>query len=223
MKKSTIFTRAIIKENPVLVSMLGICPLLAVSTEVSSAIGMGIATTFVLLGANISIAILRNIIPANVRIPCFIVFISGFVTLAYMTIKAFMYPLYMALGIFLPLITVNCIILARAEIFASKNKVSDSIIDAFGMGTGFIMSIVAIATIREVFGSGKFLGFELPGLIEYNIPLLTMAPGGFIVFGILVAVANKISKGKVVQRKEFGCAGCPSSAACSKLFAKGEA
>jgi len=215
MDKLPILSRGIIKENPVLVSMLGICPLLAVSTEVSSAIGMGIATTFVLLGANISIALLRNIIPDKVRIPCFIVFIAGFVTLAAMVIEAFAYPLYMSLGIFLPLITVNCIIFARAEIFARKNTVINSILDALGMGAGFTLAIVAIASIREIFGNGTWFDIELPVLVDFNVPILIMAPGGFIVFGILIAVVNKISNGKAIKRKEFGCTGCPSAAACS--------
>lgn len=217
MNKISILNRGLIKENPVLVSMLGICPLLAVSMEVSSAIGMGIATTFVLLGANVSIALLRKIIPDKVRIPCFIVFIAGFVTLTVMIIEAYAYPLYMALGIFLPLITVNCIIFARAEIFARKNPIVDSILDALGMGAGFTIAIAAMASIREIFGSGKWFGLELPVLIDFNAPILIMAPGGFIVFGILIAVVNKVSKGKAIKRKEFGCTGCPSAATCSKI------
>jgi len=217
MDKRTILSRGIIKENPVLVSMLGICPLLAVSIQVESAVGMGIATTFVLLGANVSISLLRNIIPDKVRIPCFIVFIAGFVTLAKMIIEAYAYPLYQALGIFLPLITVNCIIFARAEIFARKNKLLDSVVDAIGMGAGFTIAIVAMASIREIIGSGSWFGFKLPLISDYNIPILTMAPGGFVVFGVLIAIVNKISKGKAIKRKEFGCTGCPSAAACGKL------
>ena len=223
MNRLSVLNRGIIKENPVLVSMLGICPLLAVSTQVSSAIGMGIATTFVLLGANVSIALLRGVIPDKVRIPCFIVFIAGFVTMAYMVIKAYTYPLYESLGIFLPLITVNCIIFARAEIFARKNRVIDSVVDAIGMGTGFTIAIFAIAFIREVFGNGTIFGFELPVLVDFNVPILDMAPGGFIVFGVMIAVVNKISKGKAIKRKEFGCKGCPSASFCSKASAQGGA
>jgi len=219
MKKTSILLRGLIKENPVLVSMLGICPLLAVSIQVQSAVGMGIATTFVLLGANVSISLLRNIIPDKVRIPCFIVFIAGFVTLAKMVIEAYAYPLYQALGIFLPLIAVNCIIFARAEIFARKNTVVNSIVDAIGMGAGFTVAIVAMASIREIIGSGTWFGIALPLLSEYKIPILTMAPGGFVVFGILIAAVNKFSKGKAIKRKEFGCTGCPSAAACGKLQA----
>ncbi|MCL2758654.1 MAG: electron transport complex subunit E [Treponema sp.] len=217
MNKLSILNKGIIKENPVLISVLGICPLLAVSTEVSSALGMGIATTFVLLGANISISLLRNIIPDKVRIPCFIVFIAGFVTITAMVVEAYVPDLYNSLGIFLPLITVNCIIFARAEIFARKNSVLNSIFDAIGMGAGFTIAIFALASIREIFGNGTWLDIKLPVLSDYNIPLLIMAPGGFVVFGIIIAVVNKISDGKAIKRKEFGCTGCPSCAACSKL------
>ena len=220
MDRLSILNKGIIKENPVLVSMLGICPLLAVSTQVSSALGMGIATTFVLIGANVSISLLRKIIPNKVRIPCFIVFIAGFVTIAQMAIEAYAYPLYLSLGIFLPLITVNCIIFARAEIFARKNSVLDSILDAAGMGAGFTIAIFAMGSIREIIGSGSWFGFALPVLSDFHVPILAMAPGGFIVFGILIAVVNKISKGRAVKRKELGCTGCPSAAACSKLSGK---
>ena len=214
MSRVSILLRGLIKENPILVSVLGICPLLAVSTHVSSALGMGIATTFVLIVSNTLIALFRNVIPDKVRIPCFIVFIAGFVTVVQMTLHAYAYPLYQALGIFLPLITVNCIIFARAEMFARKNSVINSILDAIGMGAGFTMAIFAMGLLREIIGNGTFFGFELPLLKDYSIPILTMAPGGFVVFGVLIAVVNKISKGKAVKRKEFGCTGCPSAAAC---------
>jgi electron transport complex protein RnfE len=210
----TILGKGILSENPVLVSLLGICPLLAVSMEVSSAIGMGIATTFVLLGANVSISLLRKIIPDKVRIPCFIVFIAGFVTITAMVVEAYVPALYKALGIFLPLITVNCIIFARAEIFARKNTVFNSVLDAIGMGAGFTVAIFVMASIREIFGDGKWMGYSLPVLTDYNVPMFTMAPGGFIVFGLMIAVVNKVSKGKAIKRKEFGCKGCPSIATC---------
>jgi electron transport complex protein RnfE len=215
MNRLSILMKGLIKENPVLVSMLGICPLLAVSTQASSAIGMGIATTFVLLGSNISISLLRSVIPDKVRIPCYIVFIAGFVTIVKMIIEAYAFTLYEALGIFLPLITVNCIIFARAEIFARKNTVINSILDAIGMGAGFTIAIFAMGSIREIFGSGTWFGYKVPLLTDFNIPILAMAPGGFIVFGILIAIVNKISKGKAIKRKEFGCTGCPSVATCS--------
>jgi len=223
MKRLPILLKGLIKENPVLVSVLGICPMLAVSTQVSSALGMGVATTFVLLCSNMLISVLKNVIPDKVRIPCYIVFIAGFVTVVKMIIEAYAYPLYMALGIFLPLITVNCIIFARAEIFAKKNGVLDSALDAIGMGAGFTLALVAMASIREIIGSGKWFGIEIPVLIDFNVPILTLAPGGFAAFGILIAIVNKVTKGKAIKKKEFGCAGCPSAAACNKLSSEGGA
>ncbi|MCL2832621.1 MAG: electron transport complex subunit E [Treponema sp.] len=208
----SILSRGIIRENPVLVSVLGICPTLATSTNVSSALGMGIATTFVLTGANVSISLIRKIIPDKVRIPCYIVFIAGFVTLIKMIIEAYAYPLYQALGIFLPLITVNCIIFARVEIFAKKNTVLDSALDALGMGAGFTLALIATATIREIIGSGTWFGIKLPVLQNFNIPVLIMAPGGFVVFGLLMAIMNKATKGK--NKREAGCAGCPTAFIC---------
>jgi len=221
MKRLPILLKGLIKENPVLVSVLGICPMLAVSTQVSSALGMGVATTFVLLCSNMLISVLKNVIPDKVRIPCYIVFIAGFVTVVKMIIEAYAYPLYMALGIFLPLITVNCIIFARAEIFAKKNGVLDSALDAIGMGAGFTLALVAMASIREIIGSGKWFGIEIPVLIDFNVPILTLAPGGFAAFGILIAIVNKVTKGNAIKKKEFGCAGCPSAAACNKLSGEG--
>ncbi|MDR0502765.1 MAG: electron transport complex subunit E [Treponema sp.] len=223
MSRLSILLKGLIRENPVLVSVLGICPMLAVSTQVSSALGMGAATTFVLIGSNILISLFRNIIPDKVRIPCYIVFIAGFVTVVKMIIEAYAYPLYMALGIFLPLITVNCIIFARAEIFAKKNSVLDSALDGAGMGAGFTLALIAMASVREIIGSGKWFGIELPLLIDFNVPILTLAPGGFAAFGILIAVVNKVSKGKAIKKKEFGCAGCLSAEACSKISQKGGA
>jgi len=219
VSKLSILTKGIIKENPVLVSVLGICPVLAVSTQTSNAIGMGIATTFVLVCSNIAISLLRNIIPDKVRIPCFIVFIAGFVTLVQMIVEAYAYPLYLSLGIFLPLITVNCIVFSRVEIFAKKNPVLDSILDAIGMGLGFTIALFLMASIREIFGSGTWFGIKLPLLSNNTIDVFILPPGGFVVFGLLIAIVNKISKGKAIRKKEFGCEGCLS--ACGK-FAKGK-
>jgi len=219
MDRLSILTKGLIKENPVLVSVLGVCPVLAVSTQASNAIGMGIATTFVLLGVNIAISLIRNIIPDKVRIPCYIVLMAGLVTLVKMIVEAYAYPLYLALGIFLPLITVNCIIFARAEIFAKKNTVTNSVLDALGMGAGFTLALFAMASIREILGSGTWFGFEMSVLAQNNIPIMTMAPGGFVVFGFLIAIVNKVSKGKAIKKKEFGCTGCPSAAMCGKRSA----
>ena len=215
MNRLSILLKGIFKENPVLVSVLGICPTLAVSTNMSSALGMGVATTFVLVGSNTAISLIRKIIPDKVRIPCYIVFIAGFVTLIKMIIEAYAFPLYQALGIFLPLITVNCIIFARAEIFARKNTVFNSALDGLGMGAGFTLALLATATIREIIGSGTWFGLELPLMADYSIPVLTMAPGGFVVFGLLMALMNKFSKDKN-RKKEFGCKGCPSASVCGR-------
>ena len=215
MNKRQNLLKGIIKENPVLVLVLGTCPTLAVTTNVMSALGMGAAATVVLLCSNIVISALRSIIPDKVRIPCYIVLIAGFVTMVQMLVKAFAPALDEALGIYLPLIVVNCIILGRAEMFANKNKVIDSAIDAVGMGAGFTLALLLMATIREVLGNGTWLGISIPILAENNISIMTMAPGGFLVFGILIAIVNKISGGKNAK-KSFGCAGCPSAEACNK-------
>ena len=222
MKRISNLTRGIIKENPVLVLVLGTCPTMAVSTQASNAIGMGVAATAVLLGSNVFISLLRNVIPDKVRIPCYIVLIAGFVTLAQMVVEAFAYSLYQSLGIFLPLIVVNCIILGRAEMYANKNGVLDSALDAIGMGAGFTLTLLVMASIREIFGNGTWFGMGLPWLKDNGITLLTMAPGGFVVFGCLIALVNKISKGQKADgaasaRKEADCEGCPAAEACGKL------
>lgn len=185
MNKRQNLLKGIIKENPVLVLVLGTCPTLAVTTNVMSALGMGAAATIVLLCSNMVISALRNIIPDKVRIPCYIVLIAGFVTMVQMLVKAFAPALDEALGIYLPLIVVNCIILGRAEMFANKNNVIDSAIDAVGMGAGFTLALLLMATIREVLGNGTWMGIEIPILSDNNISIMTMAPGGFLVFGIL--------------------------------------
>jgi len=214
-------SRGIIRENPVLVLVLGLCPALAVSTQAENAVGMGLATTFVLLGSNIVISLLRNIIPGRTRIPCYIVLIASFTVLVKMAIEAYAYPLYQALGIFLPLIAVNCIIFARAEMFASKNTVMDSILDALGSGMGFTLALLAIASIREIFGSGTWFGIALPWLSENNIMIFTLAPGGFIVFAFLLALVNKLSKAHD-KSKQPGCRGCPSADVCGMCAISGK-
>ncbi len=209
------FVKGIIKENPVLVLVLGTCPTLATSTSVINALGMGAAATVVLLCSNMVISALRKVIPDKVRIPCYIVLIAGFVTMVQMLVKAFAPDLDKALGIYLPLIVVNCIILGRAEMFANKNNVFDSAIDALGMGVGFTLALFSMATIREVFGNGTFAGIEIPVLIDNHISILTMAPGGFFVFGLLIAAVNKFGKYKP-KKKDFGCEGCPQADSCGK-------
>ncbi len=209
------FTKGLIKENPVLVLVLGTCPTLATSTSVINALGMGAAATIVLLCSNIVISALRKVIPNTVRIPCYIVLIAGFVTMVQMLVKAFAPALDESLGIYLPLIVVNCIILGRAEMFANKNKVFDSAIDALGMGAGFTLALFLMATLREVFGNGTFCGIEIPVLIDNHVSIMTMAPGGFFVFGLLIAAVNKFAKNKP-KKKEFGCKGCPQAGVCGK-------
>ena len=216
MSKLQNFLKGLIRENPVLVLVLGTCPTLAVSTKISNAIGMGLAATAVLICSNIAISALRNVISEKVRIPCYIVLIAGFVTVVSMLLNAYANSLYEALGIYLSLIVVNCIILGRAEMYANKHGVIDSAIDAAGMGLGFTLALIAMALIRETLGSGTFLGYEIPFLAENHISILANAPGGFFVFGCLIALVNKLSKGKAIKKKEFGCGNCPSAAVCGK-------
>jgi len=219
--KLSILTKGIIKENPVLVLVLGTCPTLAVTTQASNAIGMGIAFTFVLICSNIVISLLRNIIPDKVRIPCYITVIAGFVTIIELVMEAYAYSLYEALGIYLSLIVVNCIILGRAEMFANKNKPFASFLDAVGMGIGFTLTLLVMASIREILGSGTWFGMEIPVLKDNNISLMTMAPGGFFVFACLMALVNRITKHRNKRITEYGCDSCPSAASCGKTSCEG--
>ena len=210
------FTKGIVKENPVLRLVLGCCATLAVTTAASNAIGMGAATTFVLVCSNAVISLLRKVIPDKVRIPAFITIVAGFVTIVQLFIQAFSPALDDALGVFLPLIVVNCIILGRAEMFASKNSVVDSALDGVGMGLGFTLTLLVMSTIREVLGSGTFAGIALPFFSTYNIPILTQTPGGFFVFGCLIALVARITHGKV-KHAATGCGNCPNAAVCGKI------
>lgn len=215
--KLLIVLRGIIMENPVLILVLGTCPTLATTTSVISALSMGIAATIVLICSNIVISALRKIIPDSVRIPCYIVIIAAFVTAVQMLLQAYLPDIYNMLGVYLALIVVNCIILGRAEMFAKKNNVVDSALDGLGMGLGFLLALVVIATLREVLGGGSFAGIEIPFLSEFKIPILIKAPGGFLVYGIVIAIMNKITEKKGgVKRKSFSCEGCPSSGHCNK-------
>ena len=219
-KKLSILLNGIIKENPVLVLVLGTCPTLATTTQTVNAFGMGAAATAVLLFSNVAISLLRKVIPDKVRIPCYIVLIAAAVTIVQMILNAYVYSVYEALGIFLPLIVVNCIILGRAEMFANKNTVVDSALDAIGMGIGFTLTLFVMASIREIFGAGSWMGFSIPVLCDNNIGILTMAPGGFCIFGCLIALVNKFFKNKP-KKTEFGCENCPSAAACGKISCAG--
>jgi len=217
----SILLRGIIAENPVLVLVLGTCPTLAQTGSVISAVGMGIAAMLVLVCSNVVISLLRRVIPDTVRIPCYIVVIAGFVSVVQMLMNAYLPDLYDMLGVYLALIVVNCIILGRAEMFASKNPVGASALDGLGMGLGFLLTLFVMGTIREVFGAGTFAGIKIPFLIDYNFPILKSPPGGFFVFGCMIAVVNTILKkrGKPV-REEAGCEGCPSFEACERKFDK---
>ena len=218
--KMSILTNGILKENPVLRLVLGTCPTLAVTTMASNGIGMGLAATFVLLCSNMVISMLRNVIPGQVRIPCYITVIAGFVSVVQMIVKAFIPALDASLGVFLPLIVVNCIILGRAEMFASKNGILDSALDGIGMGIGFTITLTVMGTIREILGSGTWMagldgllpflpeGFKiqvLPASID-PFTIMTSAPGGFFVFGALMAAATWLTtpKAKKAEKAEGG-------------------
>ncbi|MBO4848017.1 MAG: electron transport complex subunit E [Clostridia bacterium] len=216
MKKLKILTNGLLKENPVLVLVLGTCPTLAMSVSVINAVAMGLAAMAVLICSNAVISLLRKIIPDTVRIPCYIVVIAGFVTLVQMLMEAYLPDLYEMLGVYLALIVVNCIILGRAEMFANKHNVLESALDGLGMGFGFTLALVAMATVREVLGNASFAGMKIGFLENYRIPILTAPPGGFLVFGCLIALVAYITRGKAPQRKSFDCEGCPSASFCRK-------
>lgn len=205
MSKIKILTKGFFKENPSLILVLGMCPTLAVTTSVNNAIGMGAATTFVLLMSNIIISLLKNVIPDKVRIPCFIVIIATFVSIVDLIIQGFVPALSESLGVFIPLIVVNCIVLGRAEAFASKNGVIDSILDGLGMGIGFTISLILVAAVREIFGAGSFMGFQfIPS--DYNILIFVLAPGAFLVLGFIMALMRHIINRVTEKRKNKMCA-----------------
>jgi electron transport complex protein RnfE len=183
-----VFTNGIWRENPIFVIVLGMCPTLATSTSVENAIGMGIAASFVLIMSNIIISMIRGIVPNKIRIPCFIVVIASFVVLVELVLKAYFMPLYQALGIFIPLIVVNCIILGRAEAFASKNGVVASFFDGVGMGLGFTLALLILATIREILGLNKFFGMLVFPKGFPAAAIMILPPGGFLVVGILMGL-----------------------------------
>jgi electron transport complex protein RnfE len=188
------FTKGFLRENPILVLVLGTCPTLATTSSAINGMGMGLATTFVLIGSNVFISLLKDVIPDKVRIPAFIVVIATFVTIVDLVMQAYVPALYATLGIFIPLIVVNCIVLGRAEAYASKNTVWSSFVDGAGMGLGFTMALGVLGTIREILGSGSVFGLKF---IEGDgILVFILAPGAFIALGYLIAVVNKINKAK---------------------------
>ena len=199
---SSVFFNGIITENPTLRLVLGTCPTLATTTSAINAVGMGAAATFVLVGSNVVISLLRNIIPDKVRIPAFIAVICTFVTMVQMFMQAFLPDLYESLGMFIPLIVVNCIILARAEAFASKNAVLASAADGLGMGIGFTLAITVIGIIREVIGNGSIFGLNIFGQGFEPMLLMVLAPGGFLVYGGVLAVTNLLTQRAEEKKKD---------------------
>lgn len=186
------FTKGFVKENPLFVLVLGTCPSLAVTTSAINGIGMGMATTFVLTMSNILIAMLKNFIPDKVRIPAFIVIIATFVTIVDLVMKAFVPDLYNALGVFIPLIVVNCIILGRAEAFAQKNNIFTSLLDGLGMGLGFTLAIFVMGSIREILGNGSIFDIKFVSQEASTILIFIMPPGAFLTFGYLMLIMNKL-------------------------------
>jgi Na+-translocating ferredoxin:NAD+ oxidoreductase subunit E len=187
------FTKGFVRENPVFVLLLGMCPTLGVTSSAINGLGMGLATTFVLVMANIVVALIKNLIPDKVRIPSFIVIIAAFVTVVELMMEAYLPALFKSLGIFIPLIVVNCIVLGRAEAFASKNNLRAATIDGLGMGLGFSFALLLLGSVRELLGSGRL--FDIPIYSENYVSLLfVLAPGAFIVLGYLIAIINQIKK-----------------------------
>jgi len=186
-------TKGFIKENPIFSLLLGMCPTLGVTSSAENGLGMGLATTFVLIMSNLVVSLIKNLIPDKVRIPAFIVVIATFVTVVEMVMQAYVPALYASLGLFIPLIVVNCIVLGRAEAFASKNNALSSVIDGAGMGLGFSLALTLLGSIRELLGSGKLFGFEVYPE-EYGMLVFVLAPGAFIALGYLIATINRLKK-----------------------------
>lgn len=225
-KKSllSVFTNGLIKENPTFRLLLGMCPSLAVTTMARNGLGMGAAATFVLVGSNLVISLIRKIVPDKVRIPVFITVIAGFTTMVQLLLAGFLPEINKQLGIYIPLIVVNCIIFARAEMFAQKNSPISSVMDGLGMGAGFTLAITLIGSVREILGAGTWMGIPVTAKLFDPAVLFILPPGGFLVMGFLIAAFNKLAdrkKPKDETREEAGCAaGCPG---CSKAMHGGEA
>ena len=193
MSKLNIITSGILKNNPTFVLVLGMCPTLGTTTSAINGMGMGVATMAVLIMSNLVISLIKNLIPSKVRIPAFIVVIASFVTIIQMLMQAYVPSLYASLGVFIPLIVVNCIILGRAEAFASKNGPLDSILDGIGIGVGFTLALTAVGSVREILGSGEIFGYSL-GIANYMPLVFVLAPGAFLVLGYLMVLFNKLAK-----------------------------
>ncbi|WP_203226824.1 RnfABCDGE type electron transport complex subunit E [Confluentibacter flavum] len=193
MNQKQNFLKGIIKENPIFVMLLGMCPTLGVTSSAFNGLGMGVATLFVLLMSNIVVSLVKNLIPAKVRIPAFIIIIASFVTIVEMILEAFVPLLYEQLGIFIPLIVVNCIILGRAEAFASKNNVMSSIFDALGMGIGFVLALTILGSVREILGSGSLFGLTFLPETANTFILFILPPGAFIALAYLTVIFNRLT------------------------------
>ena len=220
-EKFKLVKNGLFEENPVLRLVIGTCPTLAMSTSVLGAVGMGLAATFVLICSNMAISAMRKIIPDKVRIPAFITIIAGFVTVLQMLLQAYVPVIYNMLGIYLPLIVVNCIILGRAEMYASKNPVLDSAFDGLGMGLGFTLALTVMSTIREIIGNGTWFGIRI--IPEgYGISIMTMSPGGFLTFGCVMALLTAILTKKGEKKparcgeEQEDCSACPMCATCAE-------
>ena len=215
-------TKGFLKENPVLRLVLGTCPTLAISTSLNAALGMGIAVAAVLLCANLTISLLRRVIPDKVRIPAYITIVAGIVTLVQMLVKAYAPAIDQTLGVYLPLIAVNCIIFGRVDGFASRHGLAASAFDAIGMGVGFTGALCLMAIVREFLGAGSVAGLKLGGMTPMAIMILP--PGGFFVYGCLIALSNWISRkmNKPILKEEAGCAGCAGCDSCENAAEEGD-
>lgn len=219
MQYKKILLNGMFTENPNLRLLLGMCPSLAVTTMAENAVGMGLATTAVLICSNAAISALRRVIPKEVRLPSYIVIVAGFVTAISLLMEAYLSTLYESLGLFLSLIVVNCIILGRAEMFASKNPVGASIVDGLGMGLGFTGSLLLISTVREILGNLSWFGLSFAGEDTSGMLFFILPAGGFFVLGLITAAINALS-GYRLSKEKVGCSGCPSAAACAKACEK---
>jgi len=194
------FTKGIVRENPLFRLMLGMCPALAITTSVNNALGMGVAFTSVLIASNIVISALRKVIPNSIRIPCYIVIIASFVTLTEMIMHAYLPALFESLGIFIPLIVVNCIILGRAETFANKKSIRPSFVDGLGMGIGYTLALIIVSTIREVLGAGTFLGYPVMSASAPSALIMILPPGAFLTLGCTLAFLNMMQNRKRMKK-----------------------
>lgn len=220
----------LVKENPTFVLMLGMCPTLAVTTSAMNGVGMGLTTTVVLVMSNMLISMLRKIIPDSVRMPAFIVVVASFVTIVQFLLEGFLPSLYDSLGLYIPLIVVNCIILGRAESYASKNPVLPSIFDGIGMGLGFTVGLTSIGIVREVIGAGEIFGMRVMPASYEPVTIFILAPGAFLVLAFLVAIQNKVKANMAKKGNEAkpapavcgeGCASCGNTACSGKVFPTG--